>query len=938
MAELPPSLDSFHFGFETERSSFASSRDPEGLGGTRAQGMSGGSTPATSCEVDRGTLTAPEGGAGSPTSESPRGRLGGKGILGLFRPRSSSRGRKELARPVEAVPPLPSSPSSKMYPSSAPATPTTPSTPTRRGATPQRALPIVPKQSPDQFARPRDAPTMRGEEEEDLASLIHLVHAAGDKFASSPSTPSASTYRSPPTTSLSSLHSFMSTPDLSSSSTFSSVTSGSFSNEAPKVKPFVKHSVLAHLGPSTLTTEAGSGRPYTVTPIVADEGSEDEYDDTSYGKKSLWTPKPNYVYAVATIQTFSSRTAHSNVVRRRALGTRATALLDLTTARLTSLPVHAIPTCPHQTIKTSTSTPIFYPSSSNRFPLALSSTLTSLSTVLASTIVLRKLHQGVTFLEELELEGPTLSHESHRGIYRASNDSEGLTESGSLDEVMDGKKVWHQIMNSALQVFGDQIIMEEMRFGTKFPSGGVKREGMKRWIGRPGFRERGINIIPARGEGRMIIHRIRDPVGLRTEQFKYSFFIKALAGEFEQQQEWESEMRRQSLKKLEKRGKERLLGEEKRKWAGEGERLIMPGPLLLQTLAATRKDVERPLSDSESLETSDQDEIPLAQLRTQRLQIRSTPTSPRLKKTPLQEARELAIKLALEVSRLETKEILRQRKQEKLDRDRVAMGINVARERKEAEEERGRQRVLADQRRRSRAMESIKLPSGGGEEMTKEQEKRLREQRRRSRAMGITIPDPGSGEGPTFTLSRSTRSSTQYYTPLASPISGPPSPQYFPPTGGAQWGPSPPPLPFPQPHGNLYLAPRLSSSTPNLANWHQQSRQNPFLLPPSPAFFPPEYAMYAFNPSPSFLSIPPPTTRSRPIQAQQQHHQEQLPRSNSGANISTFAALKNGAPLLPGSTGGMRRTSTMPELPRATRRISAGNTLSLSNEGFGSRS
>ncbi|GAA5910500.1 hypothetical protein JCM5296_003679 [Sporobolomyces johnsonii] len=270
-------------------------------------------------------------------------------------------------------------------------------------------------------------PAEPGQESEDLASLLYLVHAAGDKFSAPERVPSVP-YSVPP---VSSSPTPDETPPLVSSSAFSSPSSNGSRSPGTPHAPYAFLSHLAsrdsllspHSQASTLLT------PPTTPPLPpgttgperdGGESEEDDYGGSSDGESaaplSVWQQRPNSSFRKASSSAQSPRPGslalpppaprapgprgRSNgrlpSPRRRPLGPRATHLLEATVGRLSPAP--STPEGAHLAAPLST-----HPSSAVRATANLRQPQ-SLRLTLGRLALLRKLKRGTTMLEAMEIE------------------------------------------------------------------------------------------------------------------------------------------------------------------------------------------------------------------------------------------------------------------------------------------------------------------------------------------------------------------------------------------------------------------------------------------------------------------------------------------------------------------------------------------------------
>ncbi|GAA5867450.1 hypothetical protein JCM8547_007510 [Rhodosporidiobolus lusitaniae] len=299
------------------------------------------SSSATLPSAPNGGVASPRKGGGGSGSRSRKSSVGSSaskgekgGLKGLFGRRRSGSKSREAAREEEGVaegekenevvPPVPALPASLLlagaidspYSSSGVATPST----THEEPHRQQQQPVQPQ----------------GEEDE-LASLLYLVHAAGDKFASSDSGDVSASYE--PRREDGQEKDEFRTPPLISCATFSSSPSpaSTLSSAAPET-PNPVYSFLSHLSPSSSQsskpaplpassssfnlssspsflrpppTHHPSSRPLPHSrstprlrrppPVSVDDGKEDDYGAASSGDeeggKSGWKSKPTSAFA-----------------------------------------------------------------------------------------------------------------------------------------------------------------------------------------------------------------------------------------------------------------------------------------------------------------------------------------------------------------------------------------------------------------------------------------------------------------------------------------------------------------------------------------------------------------------------------------------------------------------------------------------------------------
>lgn len=850
LQKLSPELPSFPF-----ESEFSHHR-PSDLSGTTCAASDGESAPSSS-----GHVKSPD----CRPSEGQEGGKAAKGLKGLFtRSRSNSRVGKKEKSPVETLPPLPTTLS--LAPIG-----TTDLAGCHVASEDRlaRALPIL---RPINFAKnsavdAEDDSFATFAQQEDLASLLYLVHAAGDKHTTdtTKATPQART-ASP-----------QSTPQLSASSSASSP------SDVHSVAPTSYYSFLSHIPSANSATRRSpftAPLPYVPprprTPQSDDEYGSDEKESSTRRrvKEPLWTKKSNATFKAAKVESRSnasrSGTESDVATRRRGLGEHGVILLQLTTTRLSS------------SSPVTRSLPLLRPISTNPYPVV--SPGPTLRTILGRMAILRKLRMGVTASEEREIEGFSRYRDS-----KASEASDwSIGSKGSPVKVVGGEIV--SIMREAFRPFNDSGFdsisstisptrpkhsspaSTRLVRSTRFPT----PESIKSFISRRRFAETHLVVTAVDAAGISA-----DLIRPGRPELSFSPRLLAMAGPTTALVDTTP---MQALRPGDRPNRDSNPGfgqprkdlhaivkciEPVRHQVG-GARIVMPGPLLLRALAEAETEKKSSENPSTGIAQEEDDLTPLAGLRNR---SSTAPPSPSVlldmqnrleheREATLQAVRRETARLAAEVSRLQQNESIRRERQRRTDRDREEADRRMEEARERMEEEKERQRRLAEQQRRSRAMEPLP-PHARNRiapvELTQEQEKVIRDQKRRSRAMGVATGlhdrPPPSPTGPrtatrigdtqrnSLSTSRSRpTSSSSYGSPAHSPLSIPSSPisvsHLFVP---GQFSTSMEFLPA-QAYGGsaaFYANARFANSAPTIAQRHTMNRSSstpriPQFLPPSP--------------------------------------------------------------------------------------------------------
>lgn len=526
----------------------------------------------------------------------------GISIKGFFRARSNSKSKKDSPATwqPEIIPPVPSKSVLPALPQSTP----TPA-PREKDAL-AAALPILQTKN---LNNSRESDDVEGNAfatfaaEEDLASLIYLVHSAGDKFNSNEQT--SYNFNSSP-----------GTPHLSTSSEFSSP-DGSTISVTPSPTPY--YSFLSHFNGAT----SKERRPITPPPPIitrpATPDSDDEYGSDDNGpktdskSKSLWAKKENNGFGKAEMKVPGSR--NSPTIRRRALGARGSRILELSQNRMSSKAIEAV----------------LYPISNNHYPLSPNGISTpSLSKIIFRSKIIGKLRKGVTLLEELEIERGSQS----RGGYRNSFDSDqsdwstgsrGKIVPVEVGELEDQLKLALEPFNSTVTstTFGQEetgfesseVTTRDLNRPLQLPT----TQNTQKWIKRPKFIENHLIVLPIQGDS-YLLDLIRPT--LKSAPLEFSPALHGLAGKFHFKIEpktfrevvGSSDRPPREIPGSfgERRKTSKDLSAIKRRTGFmEGAKVVMPGPLLLQALAESKSARAEAGEEVES----EEDELPLSTLR-----------------------------------------------------------------------------------------------------------------------------------------------------------------------------------------------------------------------------------------------------------------------------------------------------------------------------------
>ncbi|GAA5986265.1 hypothetical protein JCM11641_004872 [Rhodosporidiobolus odoratus] len=540
----PPTLPSLGSPFQLSLPSFASSpvistAPTPGRSDSSDTGTSVSTVPSTTPSLDTAKLTSPTSeastskwslvdavpelskagpavnGDAEEEAEEKEGRrsrknsAGSAKLKGFFRRRSGSKGsvkekdergespkKPAQGRDREIVPPVPSLPPTLGL-FELPSTPfTTP---------PQSNLVSAtrPVQEQSIFA---DA------EGEDLASLLHLVHAAGDKAIGSdegheryrPSPPE----NIPPVSPGSDLR----TPELAASSAFSSPSSDFSSPSTPK--PL--YSFLSHIPATSYQKKAKftagailspyslSGRsthslltPPTTPPApstaeddygAASDPEEDEEDDRDHAWGRQVRAHPTFARRSRPPPLLVMLSPHSSTLpkpsrsprspalprsaRPRPLGPRATQLLSLTVGRLSPSPSSSSSsTCTLES-------PLSTHSPSAAFTFRSSKQVQPLRKTLGRLALLRKLKRGTTMLEAMEVE---------RSF---SSSSSSFSSSGAKRSSVISKSA-----RLSMSSFGDEDEDEEDREGRRGnDDGSAGRRSLEMWELEHGKLDKGATL------------------------------------------------------------------------------------------------------------------------------------------------------------------------------------------------------------------------------------------------------------------------------------------------------------------------------------------------------------------------------------------------------------------------------------------------------------
>lgn len=514
-----------------------------------------------------------------------------------------------------------------------------------------------------------DPPSSQAEkEDDDLGALLRLVQQAGDKFSDS-------------TTSSGEL---LPTPTGSSFSPSSSLYTST-------AKP--RFSFLAHLSPSSLRRSPGSPLlftpPASPLPHRVDPESDDDYGGSS--DDNHWTSRATSSFSRAAVQALpKSPQALPRLPKQRLLGTGARRVVDLTLARLSSL----------------TDPEALHPLSVNGFATLNgrpgSRSKKSMRETLGRLGVVRRLRRGVSMMQGLELERRTPERRSEDSEDEESSETVEELEWGRVLEPFEVDGVMPFVPGSATPPPPTKsrinLTITLPLPPTTAPIHPLDRptpSSIRKWLARPSFAQSHISYVatdfvvnPSLIHARPWQERVQSSGSARLRVFASSDMRVDTARE--QDEGTAVRPKREGKPTLGgRRGSLKGLGITTAKPQGQ---LVLPVPLLLQSLALDPSQLDEPGSD---------DDAPLAVL-----QNRSNGNSPRLPppSPALIEATERAAALEAEVARMRKNERRRVEKEERRERD--------MREREETKEEARREeekagevaRRTAEQRRRSRAM------------------------------------------------------------------------------------------------------------------------------------------------------------------------------------------------------------------------------------------
>lgn len=566
-------------------------------------------------------------------------------------------------------------------------------------------------------------------EEEDLASLLYLVHTAGDKFSSN-----GRLHDSPPSSPRYSAESRFKPESLSSP--LKSQKSNTLPTASTRSYLSPHHSPLSSppLNPKHLPTPPHSPLRTSTFPSFGDDygvASEDEYSDSAEepnvveGKTkstSTWLKTSNATFSKAAVDgaldgikspfktSLYSPASVNTFLRGNKLGPVARGLLEVTVVKMES------------------SDKIL---EGLQRPLSINLTgelngrrnQQEIRVSLGRLLIKKKLRKGVNLLEGIELERSTKIDGSSRFLDSPNNNTleieEINTESTSNDFII-------PFLSPTPTPNLDSPIS---------PAGMSTSSSIRAWIARPSFIKR--NLVTISVEGGLLIDLIR-PSSKSQSAISYSNRIRCwsqtnlilrhvdkkplLVGSTA-----EKEVLLQS-RKAEK--KQLLISERRGSLPSNGVplsvRVNLKSPLILPSRSPSLLPVNAfELDNKHRINDDVEEDVPLAYLlQRSSNSVASTPKSPRLylsQKDQISENQMSALRKAEEKSSQLEEEVMQMRYQEQLTKDRQNQ-IDLKREeeyRKErldrAEEENSKRedRRLAEEKRRRRAMGLVDEQEGG---------------------------------------------------------------------------------------------------------------------------------------------------------------------------------------------------------------------------------
>lgn len=489
------------------------------------------------------------------------------------------------------------------------------------------------------------------DKEEDLASLLHLVQAAGDKFASS-----SSGYDWTSSSSLSDHHT---TPSLSPSTTFSSLSSPpSLSGFMPSpplhdtILPKPLYSFLSHLSPTAIPLTPPTSPQRYFQPAPSESSSEDEYgwegdeDETIWKRTStkILAPLPVRVRSFRVSGNFRGEVEERN---RTSMGAGGRRLLRLSQRRLGKTKEEVGER----------------PRSNTRISKEVRGG--GLRIVLGRMMVVRKLRRGTSIMEAIELERHT--------------DWSSLEE----EEEDEGWK-------DALRLFDGTVSDDVVRtpsYLNQLPT----PTSIRAWLDRPSFFDS--HLVHTAIEGGILVDLVRERPGTTSRIASARLTSWAIPASMVPPMTLSSERPT--------RESSPTIGA--RRGSVKGLVILTSAPITLR-IPSPSIPIHKTLtpgphllafSSSESLKRMEEDTLPLATLSS-----RSTRGSPLLssgRMAALKKANDATATLQAEVNRLKNDAIVRREQQKVLDRERDERH-------RTREMEREMMRRVEEQNRRSRAM------------------------------------------------------------------------------------------------------------------------------------------------------------------------------------------------------------------------------------------
>ncbi|KAK4701223.1 hypothetical protein P7C70_g5013, partial [Phenoliferia sp. Uapishka_3] len=672
--------------------------------------------------------------SGSFASEA-RGRVSerekdGKGLGGFFR-RGLSRGRQASQGSVEhpplaVVPPVPNLPPTLLQLSFLDSEPSVPARKPESGFADATVTQNTTASSREPFKRGPSTKLQDASPAEDseLASLLHLVHAAGDLFSDTSSDPPPSS--EPPALPFKSVSRPTADPTPKPYFSFLSHLEDGTRRDPPSQPASLRN-------PPPLSCYNRS--PHLVTkksqPIKAD--SDDEYgrdsiDSDPDDTRGAWNSRANASFrkaggALPVVQTshplrgrghFSGPTSPRTPPKPQSLGPKAKRLFEETHRKLLARDGQDGGMRPISTG-------------------AVGKRASGICVVLGRSMVDRKLRKGVTILEGREIEHrseksrPRTSSTGSQASSASSDASFGSAKSRS--NALDVKKKSHDDPRKRLapilitDALDPDVAVGRAGIQPTRPSADVWKstsnsrpnqlptlEGLDKWLSRPSFVVRKLVTVASQDGVRLNLVRERP----KQPPIAFSPRIRRLGRHglkdelpptpvdlYDDVHRPSREARPSPSARPSKPSRPITSGTPHKK-------LVLPGPLLLQAIA---NGTTQAYGASQSVNSSEEN-LPLATLRSRGPSEATPPAADssssfeadsKATRHALKAAREKSLALQAEVSRLRTNEMIRKERQEQIDQDRYDRQRLQEIERREVEKEREVKRRQAEQRKRSRA-------------------------------------------------------------------------------------------------------------------------------------------------------------------------------------------------------------------------------------------